>query len=225
MRYLSPRATFARAAVVRAVLLRATFARAMNSLVPRRTHTQRRKSTRFSLAAALMKTLSTDAVILLIGWLVSMLSVQAMETLTVPYDRMAMLLPPGWFVAASCLLLPSVWLAVDLSKALSYPQTLPFAGVRTTLEKCYQQRFYLLLLAFCFVAKLTLLCVVATKLLLAAKLLLSTTFVVVIHVLNRRRFSRRSALFIPGSLFLGLLFINQSIVIARLLASFVEGIL
>ncbi len=223
MRYFSPRATFARTAIVRAVLLRATFARAMNSLVPRRTRAQRKRSTRISLTFALVKTLGADTAMLLAGWLVSVLSVQAMETLTVPYHKVAVLLPPGWFVVVGCLLLPSVWLAVDLSKALSYPQALPFAGLRSTLEKCYRQRFYLLLLAFCFVAKLTLLCMVATKMLIAAKLVLSAAFVVALHVLNRKRFSHRSILFVPSTLLLGLLFVNQSIVIVRLAASFVQS--
>ncbi|MEM8505374.1 MAG: hypothetical protein AAF716_19750 [Cyanobacteria bacterium P01_D01_bin.1] len=218
MRYLSTRPTFNYA-----ILLRVAFARMVDTVVTKRADDQRGFGPA-NLATVLVKTLCADVGMLLIGWLVGAFSIWTISTIAVPYHRAAALLPPGWFVLISCLLFPFIWLATDVIKALSYPQALPFAGLRTVLQKSYQQRFYWLLMTFCFVANLTLLCALATKMLLISKLFVSALLVVVFHAFNKRKFSHRLSLFMASVLFLSLLFANQAVVTARLTASFAESI-
>lgn len=222
MRYFSTRATSAHA-----IFLRVAFARAADSLLVKQGHmrdyVRQRSSSSVNLTDVVARTLCVDTAMVLVGWLVSMLSIRAMGTLAVPYQKIAVLLPPRWFVLASCLLLPCGWLATDLVKALTYPQTLPFAGLKTVLKKNYQQRFYLLLLAFCFAASVTLLCMVSIKTPLVLKLIVSAIFVLMFHAFSKRRRPYRFNLFATSMLLIGVLFINQAIATARLIVSF-EGV-
>lgn len=217
-----PRIASIRAASGRAILLRTALARVLYASAFRRTDAYR-QSTQINLTAALIKTVSVDVGILLIGWLLSLLSTGAIAALSIPYEKANLLLPPRWLVLFVCLSLPCAWLCVDVAKALSYPQALPFVGLASLLKKVYQQRLYWLLQAFCFITTLTLLCITATETLLVFKLFISVMVAITLHF-NQRLLSYRRRLLASSLIFLSLLTTNQAIITARLTASFVESI-
>ena len=217
MRYPSNRVTS-----VHAIFLRATFFRIRHLFTPKESHLQRRNSTQINLVAVLVKTFSADAAIWLSGWMLSVLAHWSVATVPVPYEKAASLLPPQWLIFVVGLSLPSAWLAADTTKALSYPQLLPFAGLPSVLKKVYESRLHQLLLTFCAMTTLILLCWLATEMPLASKLFVSAVFAIALHTLNQKTGSRRRSLLVSSLLFLALLIASQAIITARLTASFVE---
>ncbi len=222
MRYPSTRA-----ASVHALFFRAAFSRLIDTCTTKqsylqRPYLQRQGSAQINLTAVLIKTFSADTAILLSGWLLSASASWSIGTISVPYKRAALLLPPQWLMFVVCLLLPSVWLAVDAVKALSYPQSLPFAGLPSVLKKVYEERFHWLLLSFFFVTTLMLLCWAATEMLLVSKLFVSAMFAIALRSLDQRMRSRRRSLLVSSLLFFGLFTIVQVMIMTQLTTNFVE---
>ncbi len=217
MRYTSTRATS-----VHALFFRATFSRIVNTFTTRRSYLQQQSSAQIKLTAALIKTFSADTAILLSGWILGLLACWSINTVSVPYERAALLLPPQWLPFVVCLLLPSVWLAADVTKALSYPQALPFAGLPSVLKKVYEERLHWLLLSFCFTTALILLCWIATGMPLVSKLFVSAASAIALQALDRRMSSRRRSLLASGLLFFCLFTIVQMMIVTQLTTNFVE---
>lgn len=123
--------------------------------------------------------------------------------------------PPPLLVVGSSLVIPLVYIVLDVLNASSNRLKLPLAGSRKRAQHIYARRIHLGLLALYFNAILVALCWSASAMPVMSKIYLAAVFAIAIYALGQSIPSTKLSFTLSGVLFVIVLLATQTFIITK----------
>lgn len=160
--------------------------------------------------------LGVDFLILLVAAIAAFLFSQAVSlALTSEAINQSLQAPPQLLVIVSSIIIPVIYIFIDVLNSAGNRLKLPFAGNRKRAQKIYARRIHLGLLALYFNAILVALCWSASAMPIMGKIYLATVFAIAIYALGQSIPSTKLSFTLSGILFVIVLLATQTFIITK----------
>lgn len=160
--------------------------------------------------------LAVDFLIVLVAAIAAFLFSQAVNlALSSEAINQTLQAPSQLLVVVSSLMIPVVYIVIDVMNAAGNRLKLPFAGSRKRAQQIYARRIHLGLLALYFNAILVALCWSASAMPVMSKIYLAAVFAIAIYALGQSIPSTKLSFTLSGVLFVIVLLATQTFIITK----------